>query len=126
MLTYPAVSAILKERFGFEEIRPESLSLDEEIRLYRDARIMIGAEGAGLYSACYGRPGSTFVSIGDEDYIMPVIGSAASVRGFDVAYIFGESLRADSDVRRRLSVGHSDYVVDPIAVASMVESLLGR
>jgi hypothetical protein len=124
MLTYPSIARMLVERYGFDEVRPERLSLDDEIHLYRDARILIGAEGAGLYGACYGRAGSTYVSIADEDYVMPVIGSAATVRGFDIAYIFGESLRADADVTRRLSVGHSDYVVDPIAVADLVERLI--
>lgn len=124
MLTYPAVAQMLKERYGFEEVRPEHLSLDEEIHLYRDARMVIGAEGAGLYSAVYAQPGATYVSVGDEDYIMPVLGSAASVRGFDVAYVFGESLRADSDVRRRLPTGHADYMVDPATVAKMIEQLL--
>lgn len=126
MLTYPGLAQLLSERYGFEEIRPEKLSLHEEIRLYRNAELLLGAEGAGLYSCCYGRQGSTFISVGDEDYIMPVIGSAATVRGFDVAYGFGESFRSDADVARRLSVGHADYAVDPSMVAVLLDELLAR
>jgi hypothetical protein len=124
MLTYDAVRQMLVDRYNFEVIRPELLSLDDEIRTYRDAALMIGAEGAGLYSAVYGRAGQTFMAIGDEDYIMPTLGSAAAVRGFDVGYAFGESLRADTDVERRLPGGHSDFFIDPEIVASLVEQIL--
>jgi hypothetical protein len=124
MLTYDAVRQMLVDRYNFEVIRPELLSLEEEILTYGDAEIMIGAEGAGLYSAVYAGPGQTFMAIGDEDYIMPTLGSAANVRGFDVAYAFGESFRADSDVERRLAQGHSDFVIDPELVASLIERVL--
>jgi capsular polysaccharide biosynthesis protein len=124
MLTYDAVREMLIDRYKFEVLRPELLSLEDEIRTYRDAAMMIGAEGAGLYSAVYARPGQTFMAIGDEDYIMPILGSAASGRGFDVAYVFGESVRADSDVERRQPAGHSDFVVDPNKVAELVDRVM--
>jgi len=124
MLTYDAVRQMLVDRYKFEAIRPELLSLEDEIRTYRDAALMIGAEGAGLYSAVFARPGQTFMAIGDEDYIMPILGSAAAGRGFDVGYVFGESLRADTDVERRLPAGHSDFVIDPEVVARLVDQIL--
>lgn len=124
MLTYDAVRQMLVDRYKFEVMRPETLSLEDEIIAYRDAAMMIGAEGAGLYSAVYARPGQTFMAIGDEDYIMPILGSAASGRGFDVAYVFGESLRADADVARRLPAGHSDFVIAPQKVAELVDRVM--
>ena len=122
--TYQAVQDMLVDRYGFEVIRPELLSLDEEIQVYKTAEIVIGAEGAGLYSAVFAGPGQTYLAIGDEDYIMPILGSAATGRGFDVGYVFGESYRADSDVERRLPAGHADFVVDPAAVALLVDQVI--
>lgn len=124
--TYRAVQDMLVSRYGFEILRPELLSLEEEIQIYKTAEIVIGAEGAGLYSAVFAGAGQTYLAIGDEDYIMPILGSAASGRGFDVGYVFGESYRADSDVRRRLPSGHADFVVDPEAVAALVERIISR
>jgi hypothetical protein len=124
MLTYDAVRQMLVDRYDFEVLRPELLSLEDEIIAYRDAAMMIGAEGAGLYSAVYARPGQVFMAIGDEDYIMPILSSAASGRNFDVGYVFGESIRADSDVERRLPAGHSDFVIDPEKVAMLIERVM--
>jgi hypothetical protein len=64
------------------------------------------------------------MAIGDEDYIMPILSSAASGRNFDVGYVFGESIRADSDVERRLPSGHSDFVIDPEKVATLIERVM--
>ena len=124
--TYQAVREMLVSRYGFEVIKPELLGLYEEIQTYKSAEIVIGAEGAGLYSAVFAEPGQTYLAIGDEDYIMPILGSAATGRGFDVGYVFGESYRADSDVKRRLPAGHADFVVDPDAVANLVEKVIAR
>jgi hypothetical protein len=122
--TYQAVQDMLVARYGFEVIRPEHLSVEEEIRTYKSADIVIGAEGAGLYSAVFAGVGQTYLAIGDEDYIMPVLGSAATGRGFDVGYVFGESYRADTDVERRLPAGHADFAVDPAAVALLVDKVI--
>ena len=124
MLTYELVKNTLVEKYGFEVIRPEKLTLAEEVNLYRNVEIMIGAEGAGLYSAVFSKPEATYLSIGDEDYIMPVIGSIASVRGFDIGYVFGDSLRSDFDVARRKPYGHSDFVVDPASISRIIDSIL--
>ena len=124
MLTYEMVKSQLVERYGFEVIRPEKLTLAEEVNLYRNVEFMIGAEGAGLYSAVYSGPGSTYISIGDEDYIMPMMATAAAVRGFNLAYVFGDSMRTDFDVTRRKPYGHSDFVVDPDTVAQLLDELL--
>ena len=123
--TYRAIQDRLVSQYGFEVVRPELLTLAEEIEIYRTAVIVIGAEGAGLYSAVYAGPGQTYLAIGDQDYIMPVLGSAASAKGFDVGYVFGESYRADTDVDRRVPAGHSDFAVDPDSVAALVERVLG-
>ena len=123
--TYRAIQDRLISQYGFEVVRPELLSLAQEIDIYRTAVIVIGAEGAGLYSGVYGGPGQTYLAIGDQDYIMPVLGSAATAKGFDVGYVFGESFRADTDVDRRVPAGHADFAVDPDSVASLVERVLG-
>lgn len=124
MLTYDMVKDMLVEEYGFEVIRPETLTLAEEINLYRNVEIMIGAEGAGLYSSVFSKKGSTFISIGDEDYIMPVLASAAKFCDFDVAYVFGDSMRSDFDVARRKPYGHSDFAVNPQTVKQVVEAVV--
>jgi hypothetical protein len=43
---------------------------------------------------------------------MPILGSLAAIRGFDIGYVFGESFRSDRDVERRLPFGHADFIID--------------
>jgi hypothetical protein len=115
------VESVLQD-LGFDVVRPEKLSLEEEIRLYAESRIIAGSEGAGLYGACYSGPGRAVVSISDGDYAMPIIGTLAQYTGFDVSHYFGISMRAEGDMARRPGRLHCDYVVDPMKVKDTVQA----
>lgn len=124
LLNYDTIRQLLVDRYGFEEVAPERLSLEEEVKLYSDAEVIVGAEGAGLYGSVFSSKGTTVLSICDEDYAMPILGTLAYQRDFDVGYVFGESMRADADLPRRLSFGHADFVVDPRRVEEAVVAVL--
>ena len=126
LLNYDAVRQLLVTKYDFEEVAPERLSLEEEVHLYNNAQIIVGAEGAGLYGSIFSSAGTTVLSICDEDYAMPILGTLAYQRGFDVGYVFGESLRADTDLERRLPFGHADFVVDPRRVEEAVLAILAQ
>lgn len=124
MLNYNAVREGLVQKYGFEVVRPETLSLYDEIDLYRRADIIVGAEGAGLYGAVYSQPGAAVISISDEDYAMPIMGSIASMRDLHLGYVFGESFQSRLDLKRRLGGGHTDYVVSPADVLRAVDAAM--
>ena len=126
LLNYETVRQLLVDQYGFEEIAPEQLTLEEEVKLYNSAEVIVGAEGAGLYGSVFASRGSTVISICDEDYAMPILGTLAYQRDFDVGYVFGESMRADTDLARRLPWGHADFVVDPRRVEEAVATTLLR
>ena len=65
------------------------------------------------------------LSIADQDYAMYIIGSMAEIRGFDLAYVIGESFIAEDDLKLR-GWGHSDFIVDPDSVRSAVRQLIER
>lgn len=112
LINYDTIRQMLVQEFGFEEISPEKLTLAEEVAVYANADIVVGAEGAGMYGAVFSGKKTKYITICDEDYVMPMLSNIAVVRGFDVGYVFGESMRADGDVERRLPYGHADFVVD--------------
>lgn len=124
MLNYHSVREALVEMHGFEVIRPETLSLYDEIELYRRADMIVGAEGAGLYGAVYSQPGAAVISISDEDYAMPIMGSIASMKDLHVGYVFGESFQSRLDLKRRLGGGHTDYVVSASEVIRAVHAAM--
>lgn len=112
---------VLQQELNFEVIRPEKLSLREEIEMFSSSEIIAGAEGAGLYGACYSGPGRAVVSVSDGDYAMPILGSLATYTGFDLSYYFGISMRAEGDMSRRPGRLHCDYLVNPNAVVSTIK-----
>lgn len=112
MLNYEAVKSLLTTDYGFEVVSPEKLTLQEEVATYANAEIVVGAEGAGMYGAVFSKPGTIYLTLCDEDYVMPILGTLAHIRNIDIGYVFGESLRADADIERRLPYGHADFVVD--------------
>lgn len=126
MLNYEAVRIMLVSDYGFEVVAPETLTLEEEVAIYANAEIVVGAEGAGMYGAVFSRPGSIYLTLCDEDYVMPILGTLAHIRDIDIGYVFGESLRADADVRRRLPYGHADFVIDIDRVEQAVKAAIAR
>lgn len=122
MFSFDAVAQVLIDEHGFELVSPDKLSIEDEIRLFREAKIVVGAEGAGLYNCCFMSPGSHVVCLADQDYVMPVVGSMAAVRGFGVSYVFGESFMADSD--RSRPQGHANFIVDPARVSAVVAQII--
>lgn len=126
MLNYEAVRIMLVSDYGFEVVAPEHLTLEEEVAIYANAEIVVGAEGAGMYGAVFSRPGSIYLTLCDEDYVMPILGTLAHIRNIDIGYVFGESMRADSDIPRRLPYGHADFVVDIDRVEQAVQSAIAR
>ncbi|CAL1693003.1 hypothetical protein MMB232_03186 [Brevundimonas subvibrioides] len=124
MLNFDAIAQRLVERHGFELVWPDKLSIEDEIRLFRESEIVVGAEGAGLYNCCFMSAGSHVVCLADQDYVMYIVASMAHIRGFDVSYVFGESFMAESDRARR--AGHSNFVVDPERVSAAIAEILDQ
>lgn len=121
MINYEAVRDRLVNEYGFEVIAPERMTLAEEVATFANAEIIVGAEGAGMYGGVFSGPGTKFITLCDEDYVMPILGTIASIRGFDIGYVFGESFRADIDVDRRLPQGHADFVLDVARVEQAIQ-----
>ncbi|VWB28770.1 hypothetical protein BLA14095_01095 [Burkholderia lata] len=124
MVNYDSVRKILVDRYRFEEVKPEKLTIEEEIDLFNQSKVLIGAEGAGMYASCFSQENSHVVSICDEDYMMPILGTIGRLRGFNLYHVFGESFRSARDVDRRLPYGHCDFAVNPLDVAGLVEQLI--
>ncbi|MCF8467934.1 MAG: glycosyltransferase family 61 protein [Sneathiella sp.] len=112
MINYEIVRDLLVEEFGFVVVAPEKMTLSEEVATYANADIVVGAEGAGMYGAVFSKPGTKYITLCDEDYVMPILGTIAEIRQLKIGYVFGESFRSDADVARRLPTGHADFTVD--------------
>ena len=50
--------------FGYEIIRPEETSIPEQIRLFSEARVVVGEHGSGMHNAVFSGPGTVVGCLG--------------------------------------------------------------
>ncbi len=46
---------------GFEIVHPEQLTIDEQLHLLREARVIIGSDGSALHASAFAQPGTTVI-----------------------------------------------------------------
>lgn len=66
----PALLARLRQR-GFQAVRPEQLGLEEQIALFKGARIVIGQLGAGLANIAFCQPGTVVYELVPDHHRNP-------------------------------------------------------
>jgi capsular polysaccharide biosynthesis protein len=67
MVNEVALEAALVRR-GFQVVRPERMSVADQIRLFADAEAIVGPTGAGLTNALFAAPGCKIVEIQPENF----------------------------------------------------------
>nr|WP_246396302.1 glycosyltransferase 61 family protein [Gluconacetobacter tumulisoli] len=76
-------------RNGFVSIDPETLTLAEQIALFRGARRIIAAHGAGLANLVFCRPGARVLEIFPPDYSTPAYWLTAVAAGMKYSCAVG-------------------------------------
>jgi capsular polysaccharide biosynthesis protein len=66
---------------GVTPVLLATLSLDEQIRLFRNARLVIGPHGAGLTNVVFGTPGAVLYELLPQHYRNPCMSRLAQLRG---------------------------------------------
>ena len=115
------VIALLR-RYGFEIIDPESLSLREQIELWRSPEIVIAPAGAVLTNMIWSDPGSYVVALNSDfnaldPYIMQHL---AELRSTKLVQIFGQ--RCFRLTGR--DAFHDDYLVDLDCILKLLNDVL--
>ena len=105
---------------GFTIVEPSTLSAAEEVSLFRNARLIVGPLGAGLYNALFTRPGAMIVALSDPRYVMDWLPQAAALRGHAHAWCFGLGFEAYDSV---YAGTHGNWIVDVERVGSIVARL---
>jgi len=67
MVNEVALEAALIRR-GFQIVRPEGMSVVDQIKLFAGADVIVGPTGAGMTNAVFAAPGSTLVEIQPENF----------------------------------------------------------
>lgn len=111
------------EARGFTTIVPSALSAAQEVQVFRDARIILGPLGAGLYNSVFTEPGGMILGMSDPHYAMPWLAQSALLSGLDHGMSFGACFMSYEPA---FTGTHNNWVSDPGRVAAIADELIAR
>jgi capsular polysaccharide biosynthesis protein len=118
VLNEAEVTAALEAR-GFTAINPAALTIEDEIRTFAEADVVVSAHGGALTNIVFMNPGSLVIELFPASHVMPCYWKVAdSVPGLDYRYLCGIGPQREPD-RTKMLV--SDITVDIPALLEMVD-----
>ena len=109
----------LVQRLGVQPVVLSTLTLDEQILLFKGAQVVIGPHGAGLANIVFCRPNTVLYELIPHHYINPVVNHLAQLRGM---HYWCDVHRAET--RPDLWRHQTPWTVDIEAVERRVEEIL--
>jgi capsular polysaccharide biosynthesis protein len=107
---------------GFQSVDPAQMTVAEQVRVFAEAQIIVGAHGAAMTNLVFCPEGTAIVELFPPDYVNVCYWVLASaVGGLRYNYLVGDG--RPQPVRRQHGVA-SDVTVDPALVVQLVEGLL--
>lgn len=101
------VSRMLEDELGFETLVMSELSLEDQVRAFREASVVVGAHGAAFSHVAFSPPGATLIEIFQDSHFNHCYCSLAAIRGvhygFLVARRRGLGMEVDLDALRRVT-----------------------
>jgi len=91
--------------YGFTEIFPEDYTLEEQVNLYGDAKLMVGEFGSALHNSLFGNKDLKVISLQSNHVPLLVQWGICNVKGQSCSLIFGEAV----EIRKSIN---SDFVID--------------
>ena len=82
----------------------ETLSFSEQIRLFRDANLVVGAHGAGLTNLLFCQPGTKVLELVNHHYACQMYYYLAAVLGLDHHYLVGKTAGSADPVFQDLTL----------------------
>lgn len=115
-----AIEAIFVEQ-GFEVVRPETLSLDEQIALFSRAEAIAGPTGAAMTNMVFAPPGCQVLVLYYPNVPYFYFSSLAAALGHELIYLLGESIPDSNPILYQL-----DFQMDPAMTGTQVRALTDR
>lgn len=78
--------------YGFETIAPETLSLLDQVKLFSEAEIVIGAHGAALTNLVFAPDGTRLLDICDKTYAEAFFWTLCPAFGHNYQYLLAETV----------------------------------
>jgi capsular polysaccharide biosynthesis protein len=108
--------------FGFETIDPGTLAFDQQVRMFSEAELVVGAHGAALANLVFCPEGAAIIELFPPDYVNVCFWALATAVGtLRYRYLVGDGLPGRA--RPMLGVA-SDLTVDPGRVIELISDLV--
>jgi len=105
------------QALGLDVVTPDLLSVEEQIRLFASAELVVGPSGAGMFNAVFCRPGTALVDIESQpDWLWGHANLFSSI-GLNFGMCLG-------DAETHTGEAHRPYRVDASALSDRVRNLL--
>lgn len=101
----------LLTKYGFIKVDLESLSVDEQVRLFSSAEVVIAAHGAALTNLTFCQPGTRVLEIFTPTYIIPHYWAISSFGNLKYDYLIGQLGNHDSLNENRWT-GRDDIIIN--------------
>jgi capsular polysaccharide biosynthesis protein len=123
VLNEAEVMAALEAR-GFESVDPATLSIEDEIRCFAEAEIIVTAHGAALTNLVFSSPGASVIELFPASHAVATFWKlATTVPGLEYRYLCGLGPKSEPD-RSKMLV--SDITVDIPALLALVDERFER
>jgi len=77
------------QKFGFIQIQPEKMSVADQARAFRSARVVVGAHGAGLANLAFCHPGTKVIELFSPLYVNPCYRNLCLAAGLSHGAVIG-------------------------------------
>ena len=104
--------------FGFTSVNPGALSLKDQVALFADAEIVVGAHGAGLTNCVFMAPGSAVVELTHDKRVVWTYHEVAGAAALNYACIVADAVLNDKNDDALFA----DFTVDLAALEAAVKA----
>ena len=108
------------EHYGFTTMVPEDYTLEEQIRFFKHADIIVSPHGAALTNTLYMKPGSVVIETFSNSWIAPLFADVIRAKG--IRYL---PVVQSSDLTRTVAPENTaDFSVDNTVLSMVIESAI--
>lgn len=108
------------EHYGFTEVRPESLSLGQQIALFNKAKCIVGASGAAFTNLIYSSSDCKYVVLKGAKSEDSIFSSLAGLNDAQLVYLCDNTKGALTDASRE----HESFHIDVKELKQLIELIL--
>jgi hypothetical protein len=120
ILNEEEIVSVLRKH-GFESVQLEDLSFHQQVRLFSQAEMVAGPEGAGMSNLLFSPRGIRVLEMHPPRYVNPMFYSIASALGMEYYYLVG---RTPKEARGPAgTVDMDNYHIDPEDVRRMIRRM---